>query len=216
MNPASLFFFYLLSSLIAYCSIRPTKKALYYILKGGKKQSTLLQVKRATRQSCEHDGSTAPPPDGSATNSEPRLNQTQQRPALQKQVTSLLVLVRDHAETRDYEHRGSTRRGRQLSPCPMPVHPRPVGGHGDGRWRKRERQRASIGRWRRNDYGGRAAARQPDSPTPEPGDLPAFPLHPPRPCAATRAIHAQAPHLLLPRGPPSYYAARRLAQGPAR
>ena len=54
-NPASLFFFYLLSSLIAYCSIRPTKKALYYILKGGKKQSTLLQVKRATRQSCEHD-----------------------------------------------------------------------------------------------------------------------------------------------------------------
>jgi len=55
MNPASLFFFYLLSSLIAYCSIRPTKKALYYILKGGEKQSTLLQVKRATRQSCEHD-----------------------------------------------------------------------------------------------------------------------------------------------------------------
>ena len=107
MNPASLFFFYLLSSLIAYCSIRPTKKALYYILKGEKKQSTLLQVKRATRQSWEHDGSTAPPPDGSATNSEPRLNQTQQRPALQKQVTSLLVLVRDHAETRDYEHQGN-------------------------------------------------------------------------------------------------------------
>ena len=87
MNPASLFFFYLLSSLIAYCSIRPTKKALYYILKGEKKPSTLLQVKRATRQSWDHDGSTAPPPDGSATNSEPRLNQTQQRPALQKQVT---------------------------------------------------------------------------------------------------------------------------------
>jgi len=87
------------------------------------------------------------------------------------------------------------------------------------RWGKRERRPApggaSIGWWRCNDYGGRAAARQPDSPTPEPGDLPAFPRHLPRPCAATRAIHAPAPHLLLPRGPPSYYAARRLAQGPA-
>jgi hypothetical protein len=85
--------------------------------------------------------------------------------------------------------------------------------HGGGSVHRTETETDAAGEaymaWRCNDYGGQAAARQADSPTPELGDLPAVPLHctapAPRqaPLISTCPPPRPLPPLLLPSGPSS-------------